>query len=75
MRLANKLQCSVSATWGTVPLRGVCRLDYDLGLNGTCLADILQSHTSEGHGYFLLPSLRPNATTSPITGGRVLVAP
>jgi hypothetical protein len=75
MRLANKLQCSVSATWGTVPLRGVCRLDYDLGLNGTCLADILQSHTNEGHGYFLLPSLRPNATTSPITGGRVLVAP
>jgi hypothetical protein len=38
-------------------------------------AGILQSHTSQGHGYFLLPGLSPSATTSPIIGGRVLVTP
>lgn len=34
---------------------------------------ILQSHTSEGPGDFLLPGLSP--TASPITGGRVVVTP
>ncbi len=57
------------------PLRRACHSYSGLGGSGTYGAGILQSHTSQGRGYFLLPGLSLSPTTSPITGGRVVVTP